>query len=677
MKVFGAVLILVLFYWQVHAQSFTSSNLPVVLITTDGNAQIPDEPKVFGSMKIIYSGEGVRNFISDQHTPSKLNYNGRIAIEVRGSSSQFLEKKQYSFTTYFADNITKSNVSLLGMPIENDWILNGIAFDSTLIRDYISYVLAGKMGEYAPRVKYCEVVLNGAYVGLYFLQEKIKEDDSRVDIVKMDLDDQTLPDLSGGYITKADRSSAEDPTAWTMSSYLGDNDIGFVHVFPKSSSITSTQSNYIKSQFDKLSATAQARNASVKTGYPSVIDVPSFVDFMLLNELAANVDAYQLSTYFHKDKNGKLRAGPVWDLNLTFGNDLFLWGYDRSKTNQWQFNNGDNEGPKFWKDLFNSSIYRCYLSKRWNELTQVGKPLHVSSINQLIDETVLYLSEAIQREDARWQSVGNHAFYIRGVKRFLEARTKWMTDNLGSFGSCNALPTPPLVISKIMYHPSTSGNFTDSNDQEFIEILNNGEIDVNVSGLYFRGLGFAFQFPADYIFPAQEKIQLANDLETFKKRYGYEPFGEFTRNLSNESQNLVLADGFGNVIDEVGYSNTPPWPNVNANGFYLELENPDVNNNEGANWVASNSPLSTIVSITELAESTFKVYPNPVDDQFTIESAEAITEVNLHDSMGRLVQKFSSEKTTITIECKTLPEGVYILTCVTQDQMHIRKVIKR
>ena len=116
---------------------------------------------------------------------------------------------------------------------------------------------------------------------------------------------------------------------------------------------------------------------------------------MIISELSANADAYQFSTYFHKDRNGKLRAGPIWDNNLTFGNDLFIWDFDRSKTNTWQFSNGDNEGPKFWRDLFNNPDFKCYLSKRWNQLIQPGQPLNLSVIEALIDQTIATISEAI------------------------------------------------------------------------------------------------------------------------------------------------------------------------------------------------------------------------------------------------------------------------------------------
>lgn len=111
---------LLIFCLPVTAQTFTSSNLPIVLITTDGAVSIPDEPGVLGNMKIIYRGPGKRNYVTDQNNPAYLNYDGRIDIEKRGSSSQESPKRNYGFTTLMADNTTKNNVSLLGMPEEND-----------------------------------------------------------------------------------------------------------------------------------------------------------------------------------------------------------------------------------------------------------------------------------------------------------------------------------------------------------------------------------------------------------------------------------------------------------------------------------------------------------------------------------------------------------------------------
>jgi len=110
-----------------------------------------------------------------------------------------------------------------------------------------------------------------------------------------------------------------------MSSYLGANDVTFIHVQPKPEDVTAQQNDFIHTDFELLESTASTGNTSLINGYPSLIDIPSFVDFMLISELSANPDAYQFSTYFHKDRNGKLNAGPIWDNNLTFGNDLFIW----------------------------------------------------------------------------------------------------------------------------------------------------------------------------------------------------------------------------------------------------------------------------------------------------------------------------------------------------------------
>ncbi|MBN8677720.1 MAG: CotH kinase family protein [Chitinophagales bacterium] len=129
-----------------QAQGFTSSNLPIVLINTDNNAPIPDEPGVLGTMKIIYRGPGLRNYVTDKDSAAFLNYNGRVDIEIRGSYSQAFPKKAYGFTTLQADNITNNNVSLLGMPEENDWVLHGLSSDPSLIRDYLSHNLSRQIG---------------------------------------------------------------------------------------------------------------------------------------------------------------------------------------------------------------------------------------------------------------------------------------------------------------------------------------------------------------------------------------------------------------------------------------------------------------------------------------------------------------------------------------------------
>ncbi len=101
------------------------------------------------------------------------------------------------------DDITNNNVSLLGMPAENDWVLTAMNDEPSYVRDCLSHYLSSKLGHYAPRTKYCEVIVNDDYRGLYFFTEKIKVDKDRVNIAQMDATDNQYPNVSGGYIIKA------------------------------------------------------------------------------------------------------------------------------------------------------------------------------------------------------------------------------------------------------------------------------------------------------------------------------------------------------------------------------------------------------------------------------------------------------------------------------------------
>ena len=664
-----------------RAQTFTESNFPIVIITTDLNPstgqslEILDDPKILASMKIIKRPDGTKNYITDQNTTGYLNYNGRIGIEIRGSSSQALPKKGYGLTTLKADNISNNNVSILNMPAENDWILNGIAFDPSLIRDYLSYNLSRQMGNYATRTVYCELVINGDYKGLYLLQEKIKSNVNRVNVLKIKSTDISMPNISGGYITKADKTTGGDPVAWTMSSYAGSTD--FIHELPKPASVTPEQNSYIYNEFSKLETTSSANNTSLINGYPSVIDVPSFIDFMLINELSSNSDGYQFSTFFHKDRGGKLRAGPIWDFNLTYGNDLFFWGLDRSHYDLWQFSNGDNEGAKFWRDLFNDPNYKCYLAKRWAELTQAGQPLNYNSLVQYIDATVTAMSDAKDREQQRWGTIPDQATEISNLKTFLFNRIKWINDhiNIGASTDCFSVQTPPLVITKINYNPGLSSGFSVSDDLEFVEIKNTGTTVVDLTGVYFKELGLSYQFPANSSIAANTSIYLASNATTFQNKYGITAFGQFIRNLSNTTQRIVLADGYGNTIDSVEYLNVAPWPSADGNGSYLQLIDAALDNSLAENWIASTN--ISLSKPTFIDAASISIYPNPVSNILRIHTQKPINGIKIYDVLGNLIQEVKQKTDTISTDWTSYAKGVYLLIIYDDNGFTTRKIVKQ
>jgi spore coat protein CotH len=657
--------------------TLTQSNLPIVIITTDTDpntgqpTEIPDDPKVPASMKIIYHTDGSTNYVADQNTGSLLNYNGRIKIELRGSTSQDLPKKQYGWTTYENDNTTKKNVSIMNMPKENDWILNGLAFEPSLMRDYLSYNLARQLGYYASRTQYCEVIINGNYRGLYVLQEKIKDDSERVNIEEIDEDAATGMALTGGYITKSDKTTGGDPVAWDMEGYSGYAE--FIHELPKPADVTPAQDNYIRQQFFDLAAKAGASNSNFITGYPSVIDVPTFVDFMLMNELSSNADGYSISTFYHKDRGGKLRAGPIWDFNLTYGNDLFEYGYDRSHTDVWQFNDGGNDGPKYFTDLFNNPDFKCYFSRRWHQLTAAGQPLNYTVLSAYIDQTVALLSEAAVREQQRWGTVPNWAAEVANMKTWLSQRITWINGHIGGYSACENPVLPSLVITAINYNPGEDTEFPESDDQEFIEIKNTGSTAVNLTGIYLRELGVSYQFPANSTVQPGSYVRIASNPAVFEARYGMAAFGQFQRNLSNSTQAIVLADGFGNVIDAVTYDDGAPWPDADGTGLYLQLTDTALDNSIATSWTATDSALATTGFETP---ATVSMYPNPVNNLLTINTTATLTSIAVYDIYGKQLQQTTVNSTATQLDFSGYATGIYFVKAQSTSGSTTQKVIK-
>lgn len=672
-RLFQLIIFLVPCFLQSYSQTF-NSNLPIVVINVDGGVTIPDEPRVFATMKVIKRGNGQRNYLTDQDSAALLNYNGRISIEIRGSSTQILPKKQYGLTTLMANDSTNNNVELLGLPKENDWVLNAMGFDPALLRDYICYNLSRKIGEYSSRTVYCELVINNSYCGLFLLQEKVKPGPDRVNVIKITKSDYFLPNLTGGYITKSDKTTGGDPVAWTMPSYVPNDDVMFIHVLPKPEEVKETQNDYIKGQFEKLSYAAGNGNTSFETGYPSIIDVRSFIDYNIISELSSNADSYQYSTYYHKDRNGKLRAGPLWDNDLTFGNDLFFWGLDRSHTDLWQVANGDNQGPYFWRDMFFNKEYKCSLSRRWLELTSPGQPLYSDSVIAFISTTAGYISEAVNRNNYTWNNFTNFNSEVQSIKSWLLQRYDWMNDQIGSLNGCPDPVIPPIVITKIMYNPDTTPAFPNSKDYEFVELKNSGNKIVSLSGDYFLGTGFVYLFPPYSMVPPGGVKVLASNEYKFRLKYGFAPSGQFTRNLSNDGEKLILADGFGNVIDYVDYSNAAPWPDANGNGAYLELTDTNLDNNDPANWIASHN-VYVFAGVTPESDR-IRLFPLPARNNVTLQSDETIEKADLFNIQGIILRSFNPNSSEWYIDLSAFPSGIYYIKVKTQSGVSFKKIVK-
>lgn len=416
---------------------FTSSNIPIVIIDTDGQ-EILDNPRIKANMRVIYNGEGIRNHIND----TVHSYDGQISIEVRGSTSQSFDKKQYGIETQLSDG-SNNNVSLIGLPSENDWILSAPYSDKSLIRNILTYHISEKLGYYAPRTKLCEVVLNGVYVGVYVLTEKIKRDDNRVDVSKLENDEISGDDVTGGYILKIDKVSGN-----SCDSILT-TDIGKIRVqyeYPSCDIITPEQKLYINTYINRFEeALYSDYYTDTEIGYRKFLDDDSFINYFICSEVSKNIDAYRLSTFLYKDKEsnfGKLNFGPVWDYDIAYGNVDFLEGNTTqgliaSRTTSIH---QDEFTPNPWVSrLLEDTSLTNAIKERWLQIRE--NELTNESIINMIDSLAFVLEEPQERNFLKWDILNRRIwpnFYvgasyndeIRFLKSWLINRLNWLDNNI-------------------------------------------------------------------------------------------------------------------------------------------------------------------------------------------------------------------------------------------------------
>ncbi len=377
--------------------------LPLIEIVS--SSKIVDEPKVRSTLKITEQG--------------KVTYEGIAGIEIRGASSQMFDKKSYGLETWDNNN-EDINVSLLGMPEEEDWVLHGPYSDKSLMRNKLIYDLSTDMGRYASRTRFVELILNGSYKGVYVFMEKLKRNKNRIAIEKLTPEENSGDDLTGGYILKIDKIAGSNVGSGYNNQnsfasevpppYAGGGEIRFLYEYPDAEEITSQQRNYIQNYVLDFEAALSSDNfKDPVNGYRAYIDVESFIDFFILNEISHNVDGYRLSTFMHKDKNGKLAMGPIWDFNLAFGNADYCGG---GNTNSWAYRFNERcpgdfwSVPFWWYRLLEDPYFVELLKARWfeyrgNVLSDQAVLGKISSYEKEMEEV-----DAIERNFKTWSIIG-------------------------------------------------------------------------------------------------------------------------------------------------------------------------------------------------------------------------------------------------------------------------------
>lgn len=634
--------------------NFNTSSLPIIVINTKDDP-INNYVKKKVGIGIYNNSSGMNNWINDNPSEQLDAF-----IEWQGWSSPNNPKKNFDFDLIDCNGV-KIDRSLLGLPPENDWILKAEFCDRTGIKNAFVFDLYRKMGHYAPRTRFCEVVLDGEYIGLYTLMEKIKRGENRVEIDKLSPSSINQIEISGGYIYEIN-PSGEAPDWYSNFAPINDTttnyQVEYKMVYPKRETIPVNQLTYIKGITDSFELSLASNYfQDSQIGYRKYIDVYSFIDFMLINEFSANYDSYGRSTYLHKENindGGKIKAGPPWDYDRTFGYD---WPSPQGWV--WEITNYYWPFPFWWSKLWTDEMYRKEVECRWKSYR--NESLSNTKITQSFDSLNHEISEALNRNYFLWPNFDgiSHLEYLDSVQSWINQRLNWMDQTLDQypiilpeiaiindtnicFGDTIYLPTLPNLNydwdpgpSNINFSPDTTGEYfltiTDSigcfsKKPIFIKILK-PNADFNIIEL--TNNSNVFLMPIDSSNTSYSWLVNGDTISHLQKiNYLFDKNGTYLFGLQ-------VKDSFGCIYSE--YQN--------------HLVNTIFNNNQG-----------------------YLVYPNPFNDGFWIVFQEKNIEkiYEIYDLVGNRVStgKINHSQTFIPTDFSS---GIYILSIDQKSTKIIRE----
>jgi hypothetical protein len=387
-----------------------TSDLPIVIVDGYGGGKPVDKEVFLPAAVMVF--EPVDGEASLAALPTIAT---RAGYHVRGQSSRRWPKTPYRLE--FRDNAGEdADYPVLGMPAQSDWALIPPYYDRTLIRNPFAFELGRDMGLEAPRSAYVEVYLSyegrvlkqSDYQGIYWFTETIKNAKERTNLKQLTGTETELPEISGGYIFKFDQAVAEEPILTCVGSqplaggfgFLGGGgggigggtcwvDLEVVDPDPLIPEQQAWLTQYIQAFHDSLHTTPIGN-------YAEYIDVPSFIDYLIISELSRDVDAYVRSAYFYKDRGDKIHAGPLWDYNFSLG----LGGQSSIDPNGPFQYEGRRNVNNWYPRLIKDPAFMDAVRARWRELRQ--GLLSDNAMRARMDALTAPLAGAIEREYARW-----------------------------------------------------------------------------------------------------------------------------------------------------------------------------------------------------------------------------------------------------------------------------------
>ena len=416
-----------------------TSDLPIVILHNNGAGTVSASVDQFVMMQVFEPKNGVASPINAP------DFAMRGRFKRRGSSTEGLEKVSLAVEAWdeYGDD---KDLSLLGLPEESDWVFYAPNFfEPVMIHNPFMYQLSRDIGRYASRTRFAEVYLNtsgGAvsssqYWGIYVIEEKIKRDDDRVDIHNLQPEHLNPPEVTGGYLLKIDRSDPGDSPFSAAGQSIN-------YVDPKGEEIRSAardpQEQYIRNYFNEFGNVLNGANYSDPVnGYAKYIDVPAAIDHHLLNVLAFNVDALRLSTYFYKEREGKIVFGPIWDFDRALGStdgrdsNPFVWRAE------WGDRGTDFFNYPWWGRMFSDLEFWQRYVDRYQELRR--DQFSLASLHGLVDELTGQLNAARPREYDRWRwGSSSYNSEVQHMKNWIADRIQFMDSQFLAAPSANREP---------------------------------------------------------------------------------------------------------------------------------------------------------------------------------------------------------------------------------------------
>ncbi len=401
-------------------------NKPVTFTVTAANATTKTyqvEIYTFTGLPILYLETEAPVVSKDDYVKGKMTVDAnskypqpvttmQMEMRGRGNSTWTMPKKPFRIKL-------DTKAELLGMPAAKKWVLLANFADKTLMRNYLALEISRRFeAVFTPRARFVEVILNGEYLGNYLLTDQVEVGPTRINIPELK---KTSPDseVSGGYLLEVDERL--DETVWFRSLLQ----VAFTVKSPEE--ITAKQLDYIKNYVQQVENTLYSPEfAHPTTGYSKYLNIETFINWYLVNELLKNNDAvFYSSVFLYKDRNAKLSMGPVWDFDLAVGNVTY---------------NGNNLPEGWWvknavwmNRLFDDPVFVQKVKARWNLL----KGAQVATLYNFINTTAEELKNSQRENFNKWEllynytwpntvSLGSYDSEVQYMKDWLSKRIKWM-----------------------------------------------------------------------------------------------------------------------------------------------------------------------------------------------------------------------------------------------------------